>query len=113
MGSNYLYYQCVKSFQNDPFGYKPHEEQYIDNPYDVVLFNYNASIPGTYFPVLSASASPGQVSTKPIIDTYERDYKRGRAIILGIYSDDIVTNNKFDSYFEKLLLKQEITDMMD
>jgi len=24
-----------------------------------------------------------------------------------------VTNNKFDSYFEKLLLKQGITDMMD
>jgi hypothetical protein len=52
----------------------------------VVLFNYNTSIPGTYFPVLSASASPGQVSTKPIIDKYELDYKRGRAITLGIYS---------------------------
>jgi hypothetical protein len=113
VGSNYLCYQRVKSFQNDPFGYKPHEEQYLDNPHDIVLFNYNASIPRTYFPVLSASASPGQVPTKPIIATCELDYNRGRVITLGIYSDDIVTNNKFDSYFEKLLLKQGITDMMD
>ena len=30
-----------------------------------------------------------------------------------IYSDDIVTNDKFDSFFEKLLLKRGITDMMD
>ncbi|MGC2428677.1 MAG: N,N-dimethylformamidase beta subunit family domain-containing protein [Nitrososphaeraceae archaeon] len=113
VGSNYLCYKCVKSFQNNPFGYKPHEEQYLDNPHDVVLFNYNASIPRTYFPVLSSSASLGQVSTKPIIATYELDYKRGRVITLGIYSDDIVTNNKFDSYFEKLLLKQGITDITD
>jgi hypothetical protein len=113
VGSNYLCYKCVKSFQNNPFGYKPHEEQYLDNPHDVVLFNYNASIPRTYFPVLSSSASLGQVSTKPIIATYELDYKRGRVITLGIYSDDIVTNNKFDNYFEKLLLKQGITDITD
>lgn len=111
VGSNYLCYLCVKSFQNNPFGYKPHEEQYLDNPHDVVLFNYNASIPRTFFPVLSSSASLGQV--KPIIATYELDYIRGRVITLGIYSDDIVTNNKFNSYFEKLLLKQGITDMVD
>jgi hypothetical protein len=79
----------------------------------VVLFNYNASIPKTYFPVLSSSASIGQASNKPIIATYELDYKRGRVITLGIYSDDIVTNNKFDNYFEKLLLKQGISDIVD
>lgn len=113
VGSNYLCYQCVKSFQNDPFGYKPHEEQYLDNPHDIVLFNYNASIPRTYFPILSTSTSPGQVSTRPIIATYELNYKKGRVITLGIYSDDIVSNNNFDSYFEKLLLKQGITGMVD
>ena len=113
IGSNYLCYLCVKAFQNNPFGYKPHEEQYLDNPHDVVLFNYNASIPKTYFPVLSSSASLGQASNKPIIATYELDYKRGRVITLGIYSDDIVTNNKFDNYFEKLLLKQRISDIVD
>ena len=33
------------TFANDPFGYKQHEEQYITNPNDVILFNYGASIP--------------------------------------------------------------------
>jgi hypothetical protein len=113
VGSNYLCFQCVRSFQNDPFGYKPHEEQYLDNPHDVVLFNYNASIPKTYFPVESTSTLQGQVTAKPIIATYELNYKKGRVITLGIYSDDVVNNNKFDNYFEKLLLKQGITDIAD
>lgn len=113
VGSNYLCFQCVRSFQNDPFGYKPHEEQYLDNPHDVVLFNYNASISKTYFPVASTSESQGQVANKPIIATYELNYKKGRVITLGIYSDDVVNNNKFDNYFEKLLLKQGITDITD
>lgn len=113
VGSNYLCYMCVKSFQNNPFGYKPHEEQYLDNPHDVVLFNYDASIPRTYFPVFSSSTSLGQVPTKPIIATYELNYKRGRVITLGIYSDDIVSNDRFDNYFEKLLLRQGITGIMD
>ncbi len=113
VGSNYLCFQCVKSFQNDPFGYKPHEEQYLDNPHDVILFNYNASIPKTYFPILSTSTPPGQVATKPMIATYELSYKKGRVITLGIYSDDVVNNIKFDSYFEKLLSKQGINDVVD
>jgi hypothetical protein len=113
VGSNYLCFQCVESFQNNPFGYKPHEEQYLDNPHDVVLFNYNASIPKTYFSILSTCTLPGQVSTKPMIATYELSYKKGRVITLGIYSDDVVSNIKFDSYFEKLLSKQGITDVVD
>ena len=76
-------------------------------------FNYNASIPKTYFSILSTSTLPGQVSTKPMIATYELGYKRGRVITLGIYSDDVVSNIKFDSYFEKLLSKQGITDITD
>ncbi len=111
MGWNHLCYQCVSSFQNDPFGYKPHEEQYLDNPHDVVLFNYNALIPKTYFPIISTTTPPGQVSSKTIIATYELNYKKGRVITLGIYSDDVVNDNKFDSYFDKLLLKQGITDI--
>jgi hypothetical protein len=113
VGNNYLCFHCVYSFQNEPFGYKPHEEQYLDNPHDVVLFNYNASIPKTYFPVASTSASQGQVTDKPIIATYELNYKKGRVITLGIYSDDIVNNNKVDNYFEKLLLKQGISNITD
>jgi hypothetical protein len=44
-GSNYLCYRCGITFDNDPFEYKHHEEQYITNPKDVILFNYGASMP--------------------------------------------------------------------
>ena len=41
VGSNYLCYRCIESFRNNSFGYLPHEEQYITNPNDVILFNDN------------------------------------------------------------------------
>jgi hypothetical protein len=42
IGSNYLCFRCGVTFSNNPFGYKQHEEQYITNPHDVILFNYGA-----------------------------------------------------------------------
>lgn len=96
VGSNYLCYKCVSRFVNDPFGYKPHEEQYVTNPKDIVLLNYNASVPETLF------------HTKPVIASYELNYKNGRVISLGIYSDDIISNGKFQRYLDSLLLQYDI-----
>jgi hypothetical protein len=119
-GSNYLCYSCSIIFDNDPFEYKHHEEQYITNPNDVVLFNYNASMPShddndnnrpSLVPSTSSSSqllisSKGDdITTKRIIATYELRYQRGKVIALGIYADDIITNNKFDKYFDNLLLR--------
>jgi hypothetical protein len=133
-GSNYLCYSCSIIFDNDPFEYKHHEEQYITNPNDVILFNYNASMPGHHgdnddnngkpSPVSSTtslttsllppssqllpSSKGDDITTKHIIATYELKYQRGKVIALGIYSDDIITNNKFDTYFDNLLLRYVI-----
>jgi hypothetical protein len=96
VGSNYLCYKCVSRFVNDPFGYKPHEEQYITNPKDIVLLNYNASVPEYLF------------HKKPVIASYELNYKQGRVIALGIYSDDIISNGKFQRYLDSLLLQYDI-----
>ncbi|MFL6403192.1 MAG: N,N-dimethylformamidase beta subunit family domain-containing protein, partial [Nitrososphaeraceae archaeon] len=118
-GSNYLCYSCSIIFDNDPFEYKHHEEQYITNPNDVILFDYNASMPGhendndkpSLVSSMSSSSqlltsSKGEdIATKRIIATYELRYQRGKVIALGIYADDIVTNNKFDKYFDNLLLR--------
>ena len=35
----------------------------------------------------------------------ELSYQKGKVIALGIYADDIITNNKFDKYFDNLLLR--------
>ena len=44
LGSNYLCYSCNVTFANNPFEYRHHEEQYLTNPKDLILLNYNASI---------------------------------------------------------------------
>ncbi len=90
-GSNYLCYHCVKMFKNNPFDYLPHEEQYITNPKDVIVINYN--------PVELPSAPKSNV----VIATYELNYGKGKVIALGIYSDDIKQNENFNRYFVKLL----------
>ena len=92
VGSNYLCYTCDITFANDPWEYQHHEEQYITNPSDNILMNYNASL--LHYPI---------PSLRPVIATYELNYQKGKVISLGIYSDDIVTNEKFDRYFDGLL----------
>jgi hypothetical protein len=94
VGSNYLCYSCKITFANDPFEYRHHEEQYITNPNDKILMNYNASL--FKYPI---------PSLKPVIATYELNYEKGKVITLGIYSDDIITNYKFMRYFNRLFLE--------
>ena len=57
---------------------------------------------------LLPSGKGDDITTKHIIATYELKYQRGKVIALGIYSDDIITNNKFDTYFDSLLLRYAI-----
>jgi N,N-dimethylformamidase beta subunit-like protein len=94
LGSNYLCYSCNVTFANNPFDYKHHEEQYLTNPKDLILMNYNASI-------TKKDSKP----VKLLIATYTLNYKKGKVIALGIYSDDIITNRKFIKYFDSLLLR--------
>lgn len=100
VGSNYLCYQCIRAFSNDPFSYKPHEEQYVTNPHDIILLDYNAS--GVYYKLSAPASSP---SIRHVIATYELNYQKGRVIAIGIYSDDIITNGKFNRYFDSLLFR--------
>jgi hypothetical protein len=78
VGSNYLYYLCISEFGNNPFGYTSNEEQYVTNPNDIILLNYNATLPHYL------------LHKKPVIASYELNYQKGRVIGLGIYSYDII-----------------------
>jgi hypothetical protein len=93
VGSNYLCYSCNIRFTNDPFEYRHHEEQYITNPNDIILMNYNASL------------SDYPIQTRPVIATYELNYQKGKVIALGLYSDDILSNGRFDRFFDNLMLQ--------
>lgn len=94
VGSNYLCYSCNVTFANNPFQYRHHEEQYLTNPKEQILLNYNASI-------TKKDSKPMKI----LIATYILNYKKGRVIVLGIYSDDIIANSKFIRYFDSLLLQ--------
>jgi hypothetical protein len=97
VGSNYLCYSCDITFANDPWEYQHHEEQYITNHNDKILMNYNASLLHYPIPLL-----------RPIIATYELNYQKGKVISLGIYSDDIITNERFDKYLDNLVLQYSV-----
>jgi hypothetical protein len=100
IGSNYLCYACKIVFSNNPFGYKHHEEQYITNPKDKILIDYNASIVHS-LPFINYKPPV----KKPIIATYRLDYQKGKVIVLGIYSDDIITSSKFYQYLDNVIWK--------
>jgi hypothetical protein len=57
--------------------------------------NYNAVVMSTkkYHPPVA----------RPVIATYELNYQKGKVMVLGIYSDDVVFNSKFDKFFGLLL----------
>jgi hypothetical protein len=94
IGSNYFPLSWPVSFANDPFEYKHHEEQYVTNPNDTILTNYEAK---------SLAKQAG--AFKPVIATYELHYKNGRVIVLGLYTDDIIHNKRFNEYFRSLILQ--------
>ncbi len=100
VGSNYI--SGISKFANNPFDYLPHEEQYTTNPKDVILLNYNATIPS------NISRDISNKTGSIVVGTYELNYLKGKVIALGLYSDDIITNGSFDRYFDSLLLQYAV-----
>lgn len=94
VGSNYLCTKCSITFGNNPFGYQHHEEQYVTNPDDIILLNYNATV-----------SNWKNAPDRAVVATYELNYGAGKVIALGIYSDDIISDGSFDRYFDSLLMK--------
>jgi hypothetical protein len=100
VGSNYI--SGISKFANNPFDYLPHEKQYTTNPKDVILLNYNATIPS------NISRDISNKTGSIVVATYELNYLKGKVIALGLYSDDIITNGSFDRYFDSLLLQYAV-----
>lgn len=93
VGSNSFCFSCYVTFANNPFQYRHHEEQYLTNPNDLILLNYHAS---------TSIEQPKTID--PLIATYALKYQKGKVIALGIYSDDIIANSKFNKFFDSLLV---------
>jgi hypothetical protein len=83
------------SFVNNPVGYRTYEEQYISNSNSEILFDYGA---------VRGNPSP------PIIATFQKTYGQGKVIVMGIYSDMVISNPNFQLILDKILLKYAIPD---
>ena len=49
--------------------------------------------------------SAPSIPKKIVVATYELNYKKGKIIDIGLYSDDIISNGYFDRCFDSLLVK--------
>ena len=96
IGSNYANQSSGIIFGNNPFGYLKHEEQFITNPKVNVLLDYNVTLP---------TINPKDFHDFRIA-AYEHNYKEGKVIQFGIYpSDDVLNNDRFNRFFDSILLK--------
>lgn len=77
-------------FKVNPFGYNAGEEQEITNSLDKIILNYHAIIPN--------------YSREPVIATYEKGYGKGKVIVFGLYTDHILSNPKYQQFFDDLFL---------
>ena len=88
-------------FTNIPFNYTHFEEQYITNPKVKILLNY-----GAVYPDYKRDGYP-----KPTIAAYELNYQKGKVISFSIFSDHVIPNYKFLTFFDAILLKHALASM--
>jgi hypothetical protein len=96
IGSNYLSTSSA-TFLNDPFEYLHHEEQKITNSNDTILLDYKmVNLPSRFMM---------PTTNKVTVAAYELNYMNGKVYSVGIYSDDVIHNLKFDKYLDDLLMQ--------
>lgn len=87
VGSNFICSQCDITFNNNPFSYTHHEENYLTNPNVKILIDYEAQSKFNYK-----------------IAAHELSHGLGKVIGLGIFGSDVVDNNNFLKFYEDIIL---------
>jgi hypothetical protein len=87
VGRNYCGNFCHVTFNNNPFSYTHHEEQYITNPNVKILIDYQA-----------------QSQSNFLIAAYELKYGLGKVVSFGIFADDVFEDNNLLSFYEDIIL---------
>ena len=86
VGSNFGCSNVTITFNNNPFSYTHHEENYITNPNAKILIDYEAP------------------QSKSKIAAHELQYGLGKVIGLGIFGSDVADNNNFLMFYKDLIL---------
>jgi hypothetical protein len=103
VGGNFLVNDIHNNvtFANNPFNYTHFEEQFVNNPNDKILLNYEIKLPKDYlqYNVFPPDKQNGNIT----VATYALDYGAGRVIMLGIYGQNLVNNKSFINFFDNLV----------
>ena len=85
-GSNFGCSSCIITFNNNPFSYTHHEENYLTNPNARILIDYQAQSEYNY-----------------LIAAYELQYGLGKVVSLSIFGSDVAGNNNFVQFYKDIL----------
>ena len=77
--------RCIINFNNNPFSYVHHEENYVTNPNVKILIDYEAQSTFNYLIVAHENADLWKV------------------ISFGIFGSDVNNNNNFLKFYENLI----------
>ena len=103
VGSNFLYGDIAVPvrFMDNPFNYTRFEENYVSNPKVSILYDYAAQIPQELL-----EDNPQAVGSK--IATYELSYGKGKVLLMGIYAQNLNSNEKFLKFFDHIVLPRAL-----
>ena len=95
------------TFGNNPFNYTHFEEQFVNNPKDKVLINYDIKFPKDYLQheVLPSDKPNGNFT----VATYTLNYGKGKIIMIGLYGQNLVNNKSFLGFFDKLFTNEVLS----
>jgi glucose/arabinose dehydrogenase len=97
IGSNFLPNDITDPvyFKNNPFNYSHFEENYVSNPNSTILVDYNVDF-GEDYPYYSHKDVK--------IATYEKNYGRGKIIMIGLHAQNLANNTEFLKFFDNAIL---------
>jgi N,N-dimethylformamidase beta subunit-like protein len=95
LGSNFLESELTENitFSNNPFNYTHFEENFVNNPKDKILIDYDAVAPRNN-PFLGSTVA-----------TYELDFGKGKVVMMGLYGQNLIRNEAFLRFLDSLILK--------
>jgi ketopantoate reductase len=85
VGSNFLVSGLRDKiyFLNNPFNYTHFEENYVNNPQNKILLDYDAVVP------------KNSVYAGFHVASYELSYRKGKVIMTGLYGQTLISNKLF------------------
>ena len=109
VGSNFLQDPTKDNvtFANNPFGYRHTEEQYVTNPNDTIILNFEAEVHNNPY----KTYRNGGVGDHPTVAIYQLQYGKGRIISLSIFSYKLLDNTSFIDYYDKEIIPRAFSSI--